>query len=67
MIDTWKENDNQTLYIQLEKCPSDLTGIVTKDPLSETEIIKVLKDLTKTLVDLHSKNIAHIDIKPGNL
>lgn len=46
----------------------DLTQeIVTHQPLSESTVFKLLKDILEVLVFVHQHNIIHRDIKPQNL
>jgi len=61
MIDSWKENE--FLYIQMEKCQSDLLEITKKRKILEFEILKILREIANSLIDLHKNSIAHIDIK----
>ena len=58
------------LYIQLEKENQDLKTKLQQQngkPFPEEEIMKILRDVSLALHDLHSCNIAHLDIKPANI
>lgn len=49
----------------MEYCDSTLEEIAKSQVLSETELIKVLKDITMGLKSLHKNKVVHLDIKPG--
>jgi len=59
--------EDKRLYLSMEfmeggDLDSRLTG-----KISETEALRILKELTKALIFVHSKGIIHRDIKPANI
>ena len=61
----WIENGQ--LYIQMELCESSLYDQFIKGPLTEQEIMKVLRDICKGLEELHANRIVHLDLKLENI
>jgi eukaryotic-like serine/threonine-protein kinase len=62
--------ENQEFYLVQEFIPGhDLTKEIppVHNPLSEPEVIKLLKDILLVLAFLHQHNVIHRDIKPANI
>ena len=61
------------LYIQLEKEGKEIKAKLeqhnqnNEKAFPEEEIMKIIRDISLALQDLHSCNIAHLDIKPTNI
>lgn len=53
------------VFKKMEYCDSTLEEIAKSQILSESSIIKVLKDITMGLKSLHKNKVVHLDIKPG--
>jgi wee1-like protein kinase len=67
----WAENDH--MYIQNEYCNgSSLAEVLTNNRqesryFSELELKQVLVQIAQGLRYIHSQNLVHLDIKPGNI
>ena len=64
----WFEEDN--MYLVMEYCPTSLKNIKTQckhKGFSESEILKILKDVLNGLQNLHDLKIVHLDIKTGTI
>ncbi|KNC83657.1 IRE protein kinase, partial [Sphaeroforma arctica JP610] len=62
-----KEQDTQFLYIALELCKGSLADVVSRKFDTGLTNKDIMKDMMNGLVHLHSLNIVHRDIKPGNV
>ncbi|XP_014259705.1 wee1-like protein kinase isoform X2 [Cimex lectularius] len=63
---SWTENDY--LFMQNEYCNGgSLEDLITSGPLEERTLRKILEHIAQGLRFIHSKNLAHMDIKPGNI
>ena len=67
ILDVFEEND--TAYYVMEYIEGEsLSDMVTRrGAIPEAEAIGYVKDVASALEYIHSKNINHLDIKPGNL
>ena len=65
--DVFEEND--TAYYVMEYIEGESLGDMVKrrGAIPEAEALGYVKDAASALVYIHSKNINHLDIKPGNL
>ncbi|KAK3280926.1 hypothetical protein CYMTET_11256 [Cymbomonas tetramitiformis] len=62
----WFESEH--LFIQTELCDDTLASLhSTKQTFDESEILEILSHLVSALRQLHSRGIAHLDIKPENI
>lgn len=59
--------ENEQLYIQMELCESSLYDQFVIKQFSEKEILKVLRDISLGLNELHQKGIVHLDLKLENI
>ncbi|XP_014276862.1 wee1-like protein kinase [Halyomorpha halys] len=63
---SWTENDY--VYMQNEYCNGgSLEEAIERGPMDERNLRKVLEHVAQGLRFIHSKNLAHMDIKPGNI
>lgn len=63
-------NENNTVYYVMEYIEGEtLSGIMKKQgrPFSFDEVDEIFKQLIDTLSVIHSHDILHLDIKPGNI
>lgn len=60
---------NDAAYLVMEYVPGrNLDEIVAETgPMSEAEVLSLLRDLAVTMIALHRNNVVHRDIKPSNL
>ena len=67
IFDLFEEND--TAYYVMEYIDGESLGDMVKrrGGISEAEALGYVKDVASALEYIHSKNINHLDIKPGNL
>ena len=67
ILDVFEEND--TAYYVMEYIEGESLGDMVKrrGAIPEAEALGYVKDAASALVYIHSKNINHLDIKPGNL
>lgn len=67
----WREPGEQGgehLFIQLERCTSNLAVHATLgDALKEAELLEVLRHVCAALAHLHARGVAHMDVKPDNI
>ena len=64
------EEDLYILNILMKKAKNDLAGIFKKggyQPMSMQQFFPVFRDCILGLTFMHIKNIAHRDLKPGNI
>ncbi|GMT16272.1 hypothetical protein PFISCL1PPCAC_7569, partial [Pristionchus fissidentatus] len=62
----WIEDTH--LYMKIELCDNSLEGYWEEQiTLNQDDLMAVLKDALLALVHLNSHNIAHLDIKEGNI
>lgn len=61
--------ENSTLHIVMEYCPNGslLNYLTDKEKLGIDESLKISLEVANVLKFIHSKNIVHRDIKPGNI
>ncbi|KAL1117898.1 hypothetical protein AAG570_004211 [Ranatra chinensis] len=63
---SWTENDY--VYMQNEYCNGgSLEDAIKAGSMEEKTVRKVLEQVAQGLRFIHSKNLAHMDIKPGNI
>ncbi|XP_022147918.1 wee1-like protein kinase [Momordica charantia] len=62
---SWYENEQ--LYIQMELCDCSLSIGRYSHPFSETDALRALHQISKALLFVHEKGIAHLDVKPDNI
>lgn len=63
---SWVEDDY--VYIQMELCDKSLDNLVKNfHPFTHDDIYAILKDMLLALKTLHRLDIAHLDVKPGNI
>ncbi|XP_047943722.1 wee1-like protein kinase [Salvia hispanica] len=62
---SWFENEH--LYIQLELCDHSLSVNTLSRSLTEVEALDVMYQIAKALQFIHSRGIAHLDVKPDNI
>lgn len=55
------------VYIIMEYLETDLKILVTKVDYGEQQLIKIIHSLLCSMHFIHSANIMHRDIKPGNM
>jgi len=57
------------LYMELYDCSLRkwLENQMEKDGANEGDIMKILRDVLRGLVELHDRDLAHGDLKPGNI
>ncbi len=67
ILDVFEEND--TAYYVMEYIEGESLGDMVKrrGAIPEAEALGYVKDAASALEYIHSKNINHLDIKPGNL
>ena len=67
ILDVFEENG--TAYYVMEYIEGESLGDMVKrrGAIPEAEALGYVKDAARALVYIHSKNINHLDIKPGNL
>ena len=67
ILDVFEEND--TAYYVMEHIDGESLGDMVKrrSAIPEAEALGYVKDAASALEYIHSKNINHLDIKPGNL
>ena len=62
-----KWEDDDFAYVVTELCDEgDLGYLYESMELSEQEVAMVAKDILQVLAECHSRNIAHLDVKPEN-
>lgn len=75
VIDIWTEQEafRTAIYIQMELCHGDLHGFLSRhydqedpEPLPETDIWAIFKQLMSGIKFIHSQGIIHRDLKPKN-
>lgn len=60
--------DDMNLYFQMEYVPGgDLSYVMKKFDFAEYQIRFIIGELVLALEEIHNHNIAHLDIKPGNI
>lgn len=62
---SWFENEQ--LYIQLELCDHSLSVNKLPKVLTEGEALDAMYQIAKALLFIHSRGIAHLDVKPDNI
>ncbi|KAH6757330.1 WEE1-like kinase [Perilla frutescens var. hirtella] len=62
---SWFENEH--LYIQLELCNHSLSVNKLPKLLTEGEALDAMYQIAKALLCIHSRGIAHLDVKPDNI
>ncbi|XP_057776597.1 wee1-like protein kinase [Salvia miltiorrhiza] len=62
---SWFENEH--LYIQLELCDHSLSVNTLPKLLTEIEALDAMYQIAKALQFIHSRGIAHLDVKPDNI
>ncbi len=67
ILDVYEEND--TAYYVMDYIEGESLGDMVKrrGAIPEAEALGYVKDVASALEYIHSKNINHLDIKPGNL
>merc|ERR1719215_447170 len=57
------------IYVQTELCQNGSLDVFLIDngPLGEKRIWEMCSELLQGLKDIHSQNMVHLDIKPGNI
>ena len=59
--------DEKSIYHILEYVEKDLFKIIQRNNLKDIHAFSYVTDITKGLIYLNNKNIAHFDIKPENI
>ncbi|KAL1550238.1 Mitosis inhibitor protein kinase wee1 [Salvia divinorum] len=62
---SWFESEH--LYIQLELCDHSLSVNTLPKLLTEAEALDAMYQIAKALQFIHSRGIAHLDVKPDNI
>jgi len=62
---SWVEDDE--LYIQMELCRGTVMSKYRNSPLPEGDALRLLEQMGKALMGMHSHGIAHMDVKPDNI
>ncbi|KAG6429181.1 hypothetical protein SASPL_107225 [Salvia splendens] len=62
---SWFENEH--LYIQLELCDHSLSVNTLPKLLTQAEALDAMYQIAKALQFIHSRGIAHLDVKPDNI
>mmetsp|Transcript_48779 Transcript_48779/g.66400 ORF Transcript_48779/g.66400 Transcript_48779/m.66400 type:complete len:109 (-) Transcript_48779:427-753(-) len=68
---SWIEDN--ILYIVMEMCKNTLRSYAQKkrhqslQGITESQVVKVMRDVCMGLKELHSRDIVHLDIKPENI
>ncbi|KAK9507905.1 hypothetical protein O3M35_007667 [Rhynocoris fuscipes] len=63
---SWTENEY--VYMQNEYCNGgSLEEAIKAGPMDERQLRKILEHIAQGLRYIHSKQLAHMDIKPGNI
>ncbi|KAL2914474.1 mitosis inhibitor protein kinase swe1 [Polyrhizophydium stewartii] len=70
MVSAWIQHG--FLFIQMELCEGGnlatyLDDYCKDEPIEETQIWRVLVDVAQGLHHIHSRSIAHLDVKPENI
>ena len=65
--DIFEENGTAYYVMQFIEGGSLASRVKAEGPLSESQVIGYITQIGETLACLHSRNIMHLDIKPGNV
>lgn len=67
VTDFFEENDTSYYVMQYIDGVSLAKRVKEEGPIRESEVRRILDQMLDALEDIHSKNIYHFDIKPGNI
>lgn len=69
-FDSWLEDRGKFVYLQTEFLPQgniQKLYVDRKEPMPTEELLFFIEDVASALEFMHSRNIAHVDIKPDNI
>lgn len=69
-FDSWLEDRGRFIYLQTEFLPQgniQKLYVDRKVPMPAEELLYFIEDVASALEFMHSRNIAHVDIKPDNI
>lgn len=61
----WIEDDR--VFLQMELCDMSVESMMQQERIPPQEIYKILRHMILALKFVHSKEMCHLDIKPGNI
>ena len=61
----WIEDDR--VFLQMELCDMSIEAIMHQERIPLAEIYKIIRHMLLALKFVHSKEMCHLDIKPGNI
>ena len=61
----WIEDDR--VFLQMELCDGSVEGMMHQGRIPTPEVYKIVRHMMLALKCIHSKDMCHLDIKPGNI